>query len=57
MARFTNQSPEKVYEDSERDYYMNPEAALKYGIIDHIAKPPTHSGSLEKKAPEPAVTA
>lgn len=40
MSRFTGQSMERVTEDSERDYYMNPETALKYGIVDHIAKPP-----------------
>ena len=40
MARFTGQSIEKVIEDSERDFYMSPEAALKYGIVDHIAMPP-----------------
>jgi len=26
----------KIIEDSERDYYMNPEEALKYGLIDKI---------------------
>jgi ATP-dependent protease ClpP protease subunit len=27
-------------EDSERDYYMNPEESLKYGLIDKIASQP-----------------
>jgi ATP-dependent Clp protease protease subunit len=39
MAKFTGQSIAKVTEDSERDFYMSAEAALAYGIIDHIAKP------------------
>jgi ATP-dependent Clp protease protease subunit len=39
MAKFTGQSLEKIHEDSERDFYMSAEAALAYGIIDHIAKP------------------
>ena len=39
MARFTGHSVEKIRDDSERDFYMNAEAALRYGIIDHIAKP------------------
>ncbi len=47
MARFTGQSVEKIHDDSERDFHMDPEAALKYGIIDHIAKP--QIGGLEKK--------
>lgn len=39
MSRFTGQNVERVIEDSERDFYMNPDAALKYGIIDQIARP------------------
>jgi hypothetical protein len=31
---------------------MNPEAALKYGIVDHIAKPQTIPGGLDKKLSE-----
>lgn len=41
LSRFTGQKVEKVIEDSERDFYMNPEAALQYGLVDHIAKPST----------------
>lgn len=50
MARFTGQSMERILEDAERDFYMDPEAALRYGLVDHIAKPPQHSGA-EPKAP------
>jgi len=39
MARFTGQTMERIHEDSERDFFMDPESALKYGIVDHIAKP------------------
>lgn len=39
MSRFTAQPIERILEDSERDFYMNPEAALAYGLVDHIAKP------------------
>jgi len=48
VSRFTGQTVEKVLEDSERDFYMDPEAALKYGLVDHIARPP------EKGAEAPA---
>ncbi|MBI5272970.1 MAG: ATP-dependent Clp protease proteolytic subunit [Chlamydiia bacterium] len=52
MARFTGQPIEKISEDSERDFYMNPEAALKYGLVDQIARPPTGSESgVERKVP------
>lgn len=37
MADCTGHSLEKVLEDSERDFFMNPEEACKYGIIDKIA--------------------
>ncbi|HSX37459.1 MAG TPA: ATP-dependent Clp protease proteolytic subunit [Chlamydiales bacterium] len=47
MSRLTGQTIEKVHEDSERDFYMNPEAALRYGIIDQIAKPFTASAGSE----------
>jgi ATP-dependent Clp protease protease subunit len=42
MSKFTGQSIEKVIEDSERDYYMNPDTALSYGIIDHVSRPSSH---------------
>ncbi|MES2273085.1 MAG: ATP-dependent Clp protease proteolytic subunit [Chlamydiota bacterium] len=53
MARFTGQSIERIIEDSERDFYMNPEAALKYGIVDHIAKPShLNAKAAEQRTPE-----
>ncbi len=52
MARFSGQSIEKVIEDSERDFFMDPDAALKYGIVDHIAKPTPLTGAGSAKAPE-----
>lgn len=52
MSRFTGQSIEKVTEDSERDFYMDPDAALKYGIVDHIAKPSHPNGAAEAKSTE-----
>ncbi|MBI3901198.1 MAG: ATP-dependent Clp protease proteolytic subunit, partial [Chlamydiia bacterium] len=39
MSRFTGQPLDKILEDSERDFYMDPESALRYGIVDQIAKP------------------
>ncbi len=38
MAENTGQTVERILEDSERDFYMNAEEAVKYGIIDNIAK-------------------
>lgn len=44
MSRFTGHSMDKIVEDSERDFYMDAEAALRYGLVDHVAKP-THTAS------------
>ena len=49
ISRFTGQSIEKVLEDSERDFYMDPESALKYGLVDRIAHPATPGLEPEKK--------
>lgn len=40
LSEATGQTLEKILEDSERDFYMNPEKALIYGIIDKIATQP-----------------
>ena len=37
MSERTGNSLEKILDDSERDFFMNPEEACKYGIIDKIA--------------------
>ncbi len=36
LARHTGQPVEKVEKDTERDYFMGPEQAIEYGIIDQI---------------------
>ncbi len=35
---FTGQDLAKIKEDSERDYYMSADEALKYGLIDNVLK-------------------
>lgn len=39
MAEMTGQPIEKLQADVERDYFMDAEEALKYGIIDEIYQP------------------
>lgn len=34
----TSQSYDRVYKDGDRDYWMNAEEALRYGMIDEIVK-------------------
>lgn len=36
IARHTGQPLEKVRRDTERDFFMSPEQAKEYGIVDHI---------------------
>ena len=36
MAAHTGQSPEKVKQDSDRDFYMSAEEAKAYGLIDEV---------------------
>ena len=38
LARHTKQSVSKIEKDTERDFFMGPEEAVKYGIIDKIIK-------------------
>ena len=39
IAENTGQPLEKIIEDSERDFYMNPQEAMKYGLIDQVVTP------------------
>lgn len=39
LSETTGQPFEKIKEDSERDFYMNAEEALAYGLIDTITTP------------------
>jgi ATP-dependent Clp protease protease subunit len=38
LAHHTGQPIEKIAKDTDRDFFMNPEEAKKYGIIDKIIK-------------------
>lgn len=39
LAKNTGQKIETIEKDSDRDYWMSPEEAKKYGIVDNILKP------------------
>lgn len=36
ISKHTGQSYEKVYEDSDRDYWMKADRAMEYGMIDEV---------------------
>ena len=41
IAKHTGQSLKKVAHDTDRDFYLNPEQAVEYGVVDEIlSKPP-----------------
>lgn len=46
IAEHTGQPLEKVLEDSDRDFFMGAEEAVKYGLIDKVVEP--SKGSKEK---------
>jgi ATP-dependent Clp protease, protease subunit len=50
LARHTGQTPEKIAADTERDYFMAPEQARSYGIIDEVYAERDRSLISEAKA-------
>ena len=38
LAEHTGQLLEKIVEDTERDYFLSPEEAVNYGLIDKVIK-------------------
>jgi ATP-dependent Clp protease protease subunit len=40
LVQHTGQTMEKISHDTDRDFYMNAEAALEYGVIDEILRGP-----------------
>ncbi len=40
LSRNTGQPMEKIIHDTDRDYYLNPEQSLEYGLIDEILNQP-----------------
>ena len=47
LVKHTGQPLEKIVHDTDRDFYLNPEQAVKYGIVDEILTKP--SPKAEKK--------
>jgi ATP-dependent Clp protease protease subunit len=48
LAKHTGQSLDLIESDTERDFYMDGEAAKNYGIIDHVLYPSDEKESDEK---------
>lgn len=49
LAKHTGQTVEKITHDSDRDFYLNPEQAVEYGIVDEVLHKPTEEKAGDKK--------
>ncbi len=47
MAECTGQPVEKIAADSERDFYMSPQEAKDYGLIDEVIIPKKKSDLIK----------
>ncbi len=47
LARHTGQSVERITKDFDRDYFMDPQEAIEYGIIDEVLIP--RKGKVERE--------
>lgn len=44
LAACTGQTVEQIHKDSERDFFMGPEQAIKYGMADKVVLPHRNAG-------------
>jgi len=50
LVKHTGQPMEKVTHDTDRDFYLNPQQAVEYGIVDEIlTKPAKEAAKADKK--------
>ncbi len=49
LVRHTGQPLEKIRQDTERDFFMDPDEALRYGIIDRVITEREMPKSLKKQ--------
>jgi ATP-dependent Clp protease protease subunit len=50
LVRHTGQSIETIETDTERDFYMDGEAAKEYGLVDHVLYPSDEKGEDEEES-------
>ncbi|MFH1003790.1 MAG: ATP-dependent Clp protease proteolytic subunit [Chloroflexota bacterium] len=50
LVRHTGQPMDKIVHDTDRDFYLNPEQAVEYGLVDQVlSKPSEEAGKAAKK--------
>jgi ATP-dependent Clp protease protease subunit len=57
LAKHTKQPIERVQQDTERDYFLTPEQAKSYGLIDDIILSPEKTPALVADGKAPAAKA
>jgi ATP-dependent Clp protease protease subunit len=45
LADHTGQPYERIARDTDRDYYLNAEQAVEYGLVDEVLAPPAKGAS------------
>ena len=50
MSDYTGQDPERIRQDMNRRYYMTPDEAKEYGIIDTVLDPQSPEAKLPSVA-------
>lgn len=48
LARHTGQTPQRIATDTDRDYWMSPEQAVEYGLVDLVKHPDAKGGAEEE---------
>ncbi len=48
LARHTGQPLKKIERDTDRNFYMSAEEAVRYGIVDRIVEPRKHGANKEE---------
>ncbi len=49
LVKHTGQSMEKIAHDTDRDFYLNAEQSVEYGLIDEVLRRPEEGSKKEEK--------
>ncbi|MDP2920232.1 MAG: ATP-dependent Clp protease proteolytic subunit [Dehalococcoidia bacterium] len=50
LGKHTGQPLEKIAHDTDRDFYLNPQQAVEYGLVDEILTKPSKEAAKPKKS-------
>lgn len=50
LAKHTGQPVERIIRDSDRNYYMEPQAAVEYGIVDEVLVPTPKGDTVKSES-------